>query len=104
MKNIMGDIKEFFKARKLVSIITLVILILGIPLGVLLIRQQQIFKSRAAGEPITFVSGGSVSQNNGTWVTTSPQIAIKVSSALGPPASQTVQSEDSFMSRLSEAV
>lgn len=81
----MGDFLDYFKNRKnLVSLLILGILVLALPIGITLLRQQQILRSKAAGEPITF-SGAGVTQKNGNWVSTTPQVTIKLTSPLGPP-------------------
>ena len=82
----MGEIFDYFKIKKnLVSLLILGILILGIPLGVNLVRLQQIIKSRAAVDPITFTGSNVKQKNDGTWVATKPQIQLQLTSPLGPP-------------------
>lgn len=49
---------QFTSKKNLASLLVLAILVLAIPLGVNLVRQQQILKSRATGEQITFASPG----------------------------------------------
>lgn len=84
----MGEILDYFKnKRNLVSLLILGILILGIPLGVNLVRLQQIIRSRAAGEPpIKFVGDNVKQKSDGSWVATKPQIQLQLTSPLGPPA------------------
>lgn len=82
----MGDFLDYFKnTRNLISLLVLGILILAVPIGINLVRQQQILRSRAAVDPIIFTGTG-VSQRNGNWVSTTPQVSIKLTSPLGPAA------------------
>lgn len=84
----MGEILDYFKNKKnLVSLLVLGILILGIPLGVNLVKLQQIIKSRAAVDPITFTGPNVRQKNDGTWVATKPKIQLQLTSPLGPPGS-----------------
>lgn len=81
----MSDFLDFFKQKKnLVNLLLLGILVLALPLGVNLIRQQQIIKSRAAVAAITF-KGSNVEQKNGSMVALKPQISLELTSPLGPP-------------------
>lgn len=85
----MGDFLDYFKnTRNLVSLLILGILVLALPIGITLLRQQQILRSRAATEPIGF-SGTGVSQRNGNWVSTTPQVKVLLNSPLGPAGSPT---------------
>jgi hypothetical protein len=55
------DIILFLKDRKnLINLLTLVILVLGLPIGVNLVRQQQVIQSRAANNPVSLVEDGNV--------------------------------------------
>ncbi|MDD5147230.1 MAG: IPT/TIG domain-containing protein [Candidatus Daviesbacteria bacterium] len=107
----MGAILDYFKnetgnlfrnKKNLVSLLVLGILILGIPLGVNLVRTQQIIKSRAAVDPIVFTGSNVSKKSDGTWVTTKPQIQVQLTSPLGPAQSsiQTVKSKDSLIGAL----
>ncbi|MDD5416035.1 MAG: IPT/TIG domain-containing protein [Candidatus Daviesbacteria bacterium] len=107
----MGAILDYFKnetgnlfrnKKNLVSLLVLGILILGIPLGVNLVRTQQIIKSRAAVDPIVFTGSNVSKKSDGTWVATKPQIQVQLTSPLGPAQSsiQTVKSKDSPLSFL----
>ena len=61
----MGELIDFFKNKKnLSNLLLLGILVLALPLGINLVRQQQIFKSRAVVAPIAFV-GDNVKFQNG---------------------------------------
>lgn len=91
----MGEILDYFKdetrnlfhnKKNVINLLILGILILGIPLGVNLVRTQQIIKSRAAVDPITFTGPNVRQKGNGAWVATKPQIELQLTSPLGPPA------------------
>lgn len=100
----MREILDYFKNKKnLSNLLIMGILILAVPIGVTLIRQQQILKSRATNPPITFVEKPNVTTKNpdGSWKTTSTTVSLLLSAPY-PPAStsaqsssQTVQSKDS---------
>ncbi|MBI2196784.1 hypothetical protein HYU45_04220 [Candidatus Daviesbacteria bacterium] len=85
---------EFFQNKR--NLIILAVLVLTLPVGIFLITQQQIFKSRAAGEPIEF-SGNNVERRGNSWVAlrADQPITLKLTSRLGsgntptptPPAS-----------------
>jgi|GEM_PF-2330083 len=82
----MGDFLDYFKNKKnLANILILGILILALPLGINLIRQQQILKSRAAADPIVFTQNAVL--KNGQWfvVDRTKPISLEVTSPLGPP-------------------
>ncbi len=106
----MGEILEYFKNKKnLVGLLILGLLILGIPLGVSLVRLQQIIKSRATADPIVFTGPNVRQKADGTWVATKPQIQLQITSPLGNPApvqssSQTVQSKNSQTGSLSKGL
>lgn len=78
----------FANKKTIISLLILVILVLAIPLGVELVRRQQIFQSRATAEPIVF-TGPNVKLKDGKWVATKPQISLEITSPLGPPVSPT---------------
>lgn len=73
--------------KNLISFLVLVILILGLFVGINLIRQQQIIKSRAGGDPIVFVESSDVFQKEGRWFTKTNKVSLQITSPLGPPAS-----------------
>lgn len=60
-------------------------MVLALPLGVNLVRQQQLLKSRAAGDPIKF-TGPNVEKRGDKWVAKSPQITLELVSSLGGPS------------------
>lgn len=85
LDSIEDQIIDLFRRKKnLVNLLILGILILALPLGIKLIQQQQIIKSRAEIEPITF-TGPNVEQRGSEWVATKPQIQLKITSPLGGP-------------------
>src|SRR3990172_9539806 len=86
----MSDFLDFLKNKKnLINLLLLGILVLALPLGVDLIRKQQIIKSRAIADPIVFV-GDNVEQKDGKWIAKDPQISLELTSPLGPPVSQVI--------------
>lgn len=83
----MTDFLEYFKnKRNLSNLILLLILVIGLPIGIGLVRQQQILRSRAAVDPIVFLAGQCVENRNGKLVATCENVAIQLTSPLGPPA------------------
>ncbi len=63
LDNIKNAIGFLFSSRKnLISVMVVLILVLAIPVGIYLIRQTQIFKSRATSDPIVF-SGSNVTKD-----------------------------------------
>lgn len=99
----MGEFTDYFKQKKnLLNLLVLGILVLALPLGIDLIRQQQILKSRAAVDPIVFTGANVQQKTDGTWVALQPQIALTLASPLGPAVqTQTVQSKNSILNVLS---
>ncbi len=82
----MEEIVEYFKNRKnLAGLLILGLLVFGIVITVILVGVQQIFKSRATGDPIVFGGPNAQQRSNGTWTTTSSQIKFQITSPLGPP-------------------
>lgn len=74
----MGEFLDFFKIKKnLANLLILGILVLAIPLGVNLVRQQQILKSRADTPPIVF-SGPNVKTINNKIVATKPEVTLEI--------------------------
>lgn len=89
----MGEFLKSFKdeaslllrnKKNLAGLLILGILILAVPVGIDLIRHQQIIKSRAAADPIVF-TGPNVVQRDGEWKAVKPQISLELTSPLGPP-------------------
>lgn len=53
----MGDqLKELSTRKNLISLLSLAVLVLAIPLGIGLVKQQQILTGQAAGSAVTFVA------------------------------------------------
>lgn len=76
--------KKLLTKKNIVTFLILAILMAGIPLGVKLVQEQQIFRPRAAAEPVKF-SGVGVTCTNTTCTTTSPTFDIDITSPAGPP-------------------
>ena len=89
---VVQEIISYFKNSKknLVNLLLLAIMVLALPLGVNLVRQQQLLKSRAAGDPIKF-TGANVEKRGDKWVAKSPQITVELISSLGPSAGNAAQ-------------
>ncbi len=90
----MGEFSELFKHKKnFITLLLLGILILAVPIGINLIKNQQIFKSRATGEPIVIRETLGVFQRTRPgggleWVAKKgAKISLELSSPLGSPAS-----------------
>lgn len=85
----MGDFLDYFKKKKnLTSLLLLGILILGLPIGIQLLKQQQILKSRAESSgPIRFIQSDTEFQqtpgNDSTWATTDANISFNLYSPFG---------------------
>ncbi len=76
---------KLFSKKNIISYLLLAILIVAIPVGLKLGQQQQILKSRAAGEPPIVFKGTGVDCSKGECVTTSATIDVEVFSPLGSP-------------------
>lgn len=82
----MGEFLEYFREKKnFANLLILGIMILALPLGINLVRQQQIIKSRADITPIV-IKGDNVVTKNGQLVATAPQVTLELISPLGSPA------------------
>lgn len=66
------------------------IAVLVIPAAYRLLQTNQIFRSRAAGEVVTFVGNNISKDAEGNITTSSDTVGIELRSPLGPPASITV--------------
>ncbi|MDO8573849.1 MAG: hypothetical protein Q7R77_03800 [Candidatus Daviesbacteria bacterium] len=74
----MGEFLDYFKNKKnLANLLLLGILVLAIPLGVNLIKQQQILKSRATAAAIVF-SGPNVKTIGSKTVATKPDVILEI--------------------------
>lgn len=78
---------EFFRNKK--NLIILAVLLLALPVGIFLITQQQIFKSKASVLPIVFTGANVEQRQDGSWVARAPQIILKLTSSLGSGGSPT---------------
>lgn len=87
----MGEFLDSFKNKKnLISLLVLGILILALPIGINLIRQQQILRSRADVDTIVF-TGTNIEKRNGKSIVLDPKqpISLQLTSPLGPPGVST---------------
>ncbi len=84
MREIFDNLRNSELFQKKRNLIILAVLLLALPVGVFLITQQQIFKSRATGEPIEF-SGSNVEQRGNNWVVlrADQPITLRLTSRLG---------------------
>lgn len=74
----MGEFLDYFRNKKnLANLLLLGILVLAIPLGVNLVRQQQVLKSRATASAIVF-SGPNVKTINNKTVATKPEVTLEI--------------------------
>src|SRR3972149_7248060 len=69
--------------KNLTKVLFLVMLILALPIGLQILQQQQIFKSRAAVDPIVF-KGDNVALRNGEWVALKPQCSLEIIAPFSP--------------------
>lgn len=84
----MREFLNYFQTKgNLVNLLVLLVLVVALPVGIYLTRQQQILKSQAAIEPIVFLEGGCVQKQGTKVVATCPDVNIQLTSPLGPPAS-----------------
>lgn len=72
--------------KNIITLLIIGIMLLVIPAGVKLVSQTQLFRSRAAADPITF-TGDSVSADKRT--TSSTTVTVELRSPLGPPPTAT---------------
>src|SRR3990167_7437244 len=93
---IVEDFLSYLKnKRNLGNIIALFILLMGLPVALGLVRQQQILRSKAAGE-VAFVASTDTDTNNcvrsdgkGGVYSVCSKVSIKLTSSLVPPAGST---------------
>lgn len=87
--------------KNLVNLLILGVLVLGLPIGIKIIQEQQILRSRAAGDPIVF-KGANVAFRNNEWVALKPQISLELLSpfetAAGAASSSNTSSNTSSSS------
>lgn len=87
---------DFFKNKKnIINLLILLILVLGLPLGVKLIREQQILKSRAdVTGRVDFVEEAGILEKRGSIFVLTQQaqgkVKLTLTSPLGPPGAGNV--------------
>ncbi|MBI2596459.1 putative Ig domain-containing protein [Candidatus Daviesbacteria bacterium] len=83
----MNDLVSFLKTRRnLVNLLVLVVIILGLPIGIALVKQQQILFSRAQVGYIKFKEGACVTTRNNQLVATCiDPVTVEAVSPIGPP-------------------
>jgi len=78
--------RKFLSKRNIITFLIIGILLLAIPVGVKLVQEQQLLKSKATGTEIQFVPDDNVScDSGGNCATTDPTVQIELRSPLGPP-------------------
>jgi plastocyanin len=86
----MDQLREHFKKGKnLTNLIVLLVMVLALPIGIGLVRNQQILRSQADEDPVQFLIGGCVEQRGDQLVATCPDVSVQLVSPLGPPATST---------------
>lgn len=84
----MEDFKHFFSnKRNIKNLVILVVLAIFIPIGLVLIKQQALFVSKAREGYVKFKDGACVVNRNGTQVATCADVSFEGFSSLGPPLS-----------------
>lgn len=75
--------------KNVIGLLVLGILVLAIPLGVNLLKYQQIVKSRATNPPIVFTGDNVKQMASGQWavIDATKAISLELTSPLGPPGS-----------------
>lgn len=92
----MENIFHFFKEKKnLINLLGLLVLVVALPIGINLVRQQQILRSRAAVLPIEVTEGDCVEERNGKKVLVCSDVPLKLISPIGGPKSGRVSSPTS---------
>lgn len=91
MDDFLDSSDNLFTKKNLISLLILAIMIVAIPIGVKLIQNQQILKSRALAPSIQFTGQG-VTCNGKSCVTTQVDstghatVDLEITSPLGPPS------------------
>ncbi|MBI2596297.1 right-handed parallel beta-helix repeat-containing protein [Candidatus Daviesbacteria bacterium] len=81
---LVDNLALFFQNKQnLINILVLAILILGLPVGVNLIKQQQVIRSMAVTQPIQVVEGRCVTERGGKRVLICEDVPLKLISPLG---------------------
>lgn len=82
----MQELSLFLKNKgNLINLLLLLIVILGIPLGVDLLKRQQIISSRATQPAIAVLAGKCVTERGGVKVLTCADVPLKLFSHIGVP-------------------
>jgi hypothetical protein len=83
----MSETVDYFKNRRnLINLLLFLILIVGIPVGIGLLKTQNILKSRADVVPVDFVvDDNCVVIRNNVKVARCANVAVQLISPLGPP-------------------
>lgn len=72
---------QLLTKRNIITLLAILILLLAIPIAVQLIQKSQIFKSRAAVDPIVFPPGPNITQTpDGSFTTTSTNLQVQLNS------------------------
>src|SRR3989344_4180154 len=80
----MDLVEEFFKDRKtLFNLVILVVLVVLLPIGINLARNQQLLRSKAAASPVEIIEGDCVEERNGRKVLICPEVPLKITSPIG---------------------
>lgn len=85
-------ISEVFKDKRKLSVISLVVLLLAIPLTVWLAQRTQIFSPKAGGAPIELVTGGDCVVSTNPNKVNCPTFPIRLTSPLGPTVEEATPS------------
>ncbi len=92
MMILVREVKQFFSSKKnLVNLLVVAIMVLGLPVGLNLVRQQQIYLSRANTDFIKFLGTTTV---NGKQTITKAKVRIEVTSSLGSPVADAKLTQD----------
>ncbi len=83
----MNEFREFFTDKKnIATLTTLLLMVVILPLGIALIRSQQIFFSKASGEHIQVGTGKCVTEKDGKKVLTCNEIPLLLNAPFDPNA------------------
>lgn len=90
----MGDLWESFKSsakallfnkKNLINLLVLSILILAIPVGLRILQERQIIKSRAVADPVVPTGKDVSKKQDGKWTSKQAKVTLELTSPLGPP-------------------
>jgi hypothetical protein len=82
-----SELKTFLNRKNVTTLLVLLLMVVILPVGIALIRQNQIFYSKAAGERIQLGTGRCVEDRNGTKVLTCTEIPLNLAAPFDPKAS-----------------